>query len=136
MFSSLEKSFDLLVYADAMACASLPTRPSYVPCKHNVDPKVVEYFDIDATVDASFFVDCSDSKSSSLSGADIDATVDASFPVDCSNSESSSLSGTIFQWRFSKSRPCSDIVCHNLLSCLLMYFLRDWCHSYFHSDLQ
>jgi hypothetical protein len=48
-----------------------------------VDPRVVEYFDIDATVDASF-------------------------PVDCLNPESSSLSGEIFQRRSSKSRPCSD----------------------------
>jgi hypothetical protein len=54
MFNSPEKSFDLPVYADAMARASLPTRPSSVPRKHNVDPRVVEYFDIDATVDASF----------------------------------------------------------------------------------
>jgi hypothetical protein len=108
IFSSPEKSFDLPVYADAMARASLPTRPSCVPRKHNVDPRIVEYFDIDATVDASFLVDCSDPESSSLSGVDIDATVDASFPVDCSDSESSSLSGAIFQRRFSKSRPCSD----------------------------
>jgi hypothetical protein len=28
------------------------------------------------------------------------------------------------------------IVCHNLLSCLLLYFLQDWCHFYIHSDLQ
>jgi hypothetical protein len=68
----------------------------------------VEYFDIDATVDASFLVDCSDPESSSLSGADIDATVDASIPVDCSDPESSSMSGEIFQRRSSKSRPCSD----------------------------
>jgi hypothetical protein len=39
---------------------------------------------------------------------DIDATVDASFPVDCSDPKSSSMSGEIFQWRSSKSRPCSD----------------------------
>jgi hypothetical protein len=48
-----------------------------------VDPRVLEFFDITATVDASF-------------------------PVDCSDSESSSLSGEIFQRRSSKSRPCSD----------------------------
>jgi hypothetical protein len=83
MFSSLEKSFDLPVYADAIARASPPTRPSCVPRKRNVDPRVVKYFDIDATVDASF-------------------------RVDCSNPESSSLPGEIFQWRSSKSRPCSD----------------------------
>jgi hypothetical protein len=108
MFSSPEKSFDLPVYADAMARASLPTRPSSVPRKHNVDPRVVEYFDIDATVDASFLVDCSDPESSSLSGGDIDATVDASIPVDCSDPESCSMSGEIFQRRSSKSRPCND----------------------------
>jgi hypothetical protein len=108
MFSSPEKSFDLPVYADAMARASLPTRPSCVPRRRNVDPRVVEYFDIDASVDASFPVDCSDPESSSVSGADIDATVDASFPIDCSDPESSSMSGEIFQQRSSKSRPCSD----------------------------
>jgi hypothetical protein len=108
MFSSPKKSFDLPVYADAMARASLPTRSSCVPHKRNVDPRVVEYFDIDATVDASFPVDCSDPESSSLSSADIDATVDASFLVDCSDSESSFVSGAIFQRRFSKSRPCND----------------------------
>jgi hypothetical protein len=66
-----------------MACASPPTQPSRAPCKRNVDPRVVEYFDIDATVDASFCVDCSDP-------------------------ESSYLFGEIFQRRSSKSRPCSD----------------------------
>jgi hypothetical protein len=83
MFSSPEKSFDLPVYADAMARASLPTRPSCAPRKRTLDPRVVEYFDIDATVDASFRVDCSDPKSGSLSGE-------------------------IFQRSSSKSRPCSD----------------------------
>jgi hypothetical protein len=83
MFSSPEKSFDLPVYADTMACASPPTRPSCAPRKCNVDPRVVEYFDIDANIDASFFVDCSDPKSNSMSGE-------------------------IFQQRSSKSRPCSD----------------------------
>jgi hypothetical protein len=83
MFSSLEKSFVLLVYAEAMARASLPTRPSCVPRQRNVDPRVLEFFDITATVDASFSIDCSDS-------------------------ESNSLSGEIFQRRSLKSRPCSD----------------------------
>jgi hypothetical protein len=108
MFRSPEKSFDLPIYADAMARASLPTRPSCIPRKRNVDPRIVEYFDIDATLDASFLVDCSDPESSSLSSADIDATIDASFHLDCSDSEYSSLSGAIFQRRFSKSRPCND----------------------------
>jgi hypothetical protein len=53
MFSSPEKSFDLPVYVDAMARASPPTRPSCAPRKCNVDPRVLEYLDIDATVDAS-----------------------------------------------------------------------------------
>jgi hypothetical protein len=83
MFSSPKKSFDLPIYAEAMARASPPTRPSCIPRKRNVDPRVVEYFDIDATVDASF-------------------------PVDYSDPESDSLSGEIFQWRSLKSRPCSD----------------------------
>jgi hypothetical protein len=83
MFSSPEKSFDLPVYADAIAHASLPTRPSCIPRKRNVDPRVVEYFDIDASIDASFYVDSSDP-------------------------ESNSMSGEIFQRRSSKSRPCSD----------------------------
>ena len=48
-----------------------------------MDPRIVEYFDIDATIDASFFVDCSDH-------------------------ESSSMSGEIFPRRSSKSKPCSD----------------------------
>ena len=64
MFSSLEKSFDLLIYAEAMAHVFPPTRPSCIPCKCNVDPRVVEYFDIDAIIDVSFLVDCSDPKSS------------------------------------------------------------------------
>jgi hypothetical protein len=66
-----------------MAHASLPTRPNCVPRERNVDPRVLEFFDITATIDASFL-------------------------VDCSNSESSSLSGEIFQRRSSKSRPCND----------------------------
>jgi hypothetical protein len=66
-----------------MARASPPTRPNCVPRKRNVDPRVVEYFDIDATVDASF-------------------------PIDCSGPESNSMSSEIFQRRSSKSRLCSD----------------------------
>jgi hypothetical protein len=83
MFNCPEKSFVLPIYAEAMARASPPTRPSCVPHERNVDPRVLEFFDITAIIDASF-------------------------PVDCSDSESSSLSGEIFQWRSSKSRPCSD----------------------------
>jgi hypothetical protein len=83
IFSSPEKSFVLPIYAEAMARASPPTRPSCIPRQRNVDPRVLEFFDITAIVDASF-------------------------PVDCSDSESSSLSGEIFQRRSSKSKPCSD----------------------------
>jgi hypothetical protein len=50
-----------------MARASPPTRPSCVPHGRNVDPRIMEYLDIDAAVDASFPVDFLDSKSSSLS---------------------------------------------------------------------
>jgi hypothetical protein len=83
MFSNPKKSFVLHVYAEAMARASPPTRPSCVPRERNVDPRILEYFDIDAIVDASF-------------------------PANCSDSESNSLSGEIFQRRSLKSRPCSD----------------------------
>jgi hypothetical protein len=68
MFSSLEKSFVLPVYAEAMTQASPPTRPTCVPRQRNVDPRILEFFDITATVDASFPVDSSDSGSTSLSG--------------------------------------------------------------------
>ena len=111
MFSNPKKSFDLPIYAEAMACASPPTQPSCIPCKYNVDPRVVEYFDIDAIVDASF-------------------------PTICSNPESNSVSGEIFQQRFLKSRLCNDDSISQFFSCLLMYFLQDWCHSYIHSNLQ
>jgi hypothetical protein len=83
MFNSPEKSFVLLVYAEAMVRVLPPTQPSCVPRQRNVDPKVLEFFDIIAIVDASF-------------------------PIDCLDSESSSLSGEIFQQKSSKSRPCSD----------------------------
>jgi hypothetical protein len=66
-----------------MARASPPTWPNCVPRQRNVDPRVLEFFDITAIVDASF-------------------------PIDCSDSESSSLSSEIFQRRSSKSRPCSN----------------------------
>jgi hypothetical protein len=60
-FSSLEKSFVLPIYAEAMARASPPTQPSCVPRERNVDPRDLEFFGITTTVDASFPVDCSDS---------------------------------------------------------------------------
>jgi hypothetical protein len=62
LLDSPENSFSLPVYADAMARASLrsgltcATRPS-----HGIDPRVLNYLDIDATVDTSFPSDCSDS---------------------------------------------------------------------------
>jgi hypothetical protein len=83
MFSSPEESFFLPIYAEAMARASPPTRPSCVPRQRNVDPMVLEFFDITAIVDASL-------------------------PVVCSDSESSSLSSKIFQRKSSKSRPSSN----------------------------
>jgi hypothetical protein len=39
---------------------------------------------------------------------DISATIDTSFPIDCSNSRSSSLFGEIFECKSSKPRHCSD----------------------------
>jgi hypothetical protein len=69
LFDSPEKSFSLPVYANAMACASLrsgltcATRPG-----HGVDPRVLNYLDIDATVDTSFPSDCSDFGCSPRSG--------------------------------------------------------------------
>jgi hypothetical protein len=51
-----------------MACTSLLTRPTCVPPQRNVDPRVLEFLDITATVDASFRANSSDSGSTSLSG--------------------------------------------------------------------
>jgi hypothetical protein len=69
LLNSPEKSFFLPVYADAMARASLRSRPTCAPCPgHGVDPKVLNYLDIDATVDTSFAADCLDSGCSSRSG--------------------------------------------------------------------
>jgi hypothetical protein len=83
MFSSPEKSFLLLVYAEVMARASLPRRPSCVPRgRHLGDPRVFYFLDISATVDASF-------------------------PADCSDFGSTSLFGEIFELS-SKSRHCND----------------------------
>jgi hypothetical protein len=69
LLDSPEKSFFLPIYADAMACASLRSRPTCAPrLGHGVDPRVLNYLDIDATVDTSFLSDCSDSGCSSRSG--------------------------------------------------------------------
>jgi hypothetical protein len=69
LLNSPEKSFSLPVYADAMARASLRSRPTRATrLGHGVDPRVLNYLDIDATVDTSFAADCSDSGCSSRSG--------------------------------------------------------------------
>jgi hypothetical protein len=68
LLNSPKKSFSLPTYADAMACASLRSRPTCAPRpSHGVDPRVLNYLDIDTTVDTSFVVDCSDSRYSSRS---------------------------------------------------------------------
>jgi hypothetical protein len=69
LLDSPEKPFSLLVYVDAMARAFLRSGPTCAPRPgHGVDPKVLNYLDIDATVDTSFPSDCSDSGCSSRSG--------------------------------------------------------------------
>jgi hypothetical protein len=69
LLNSPEKSFSLPVYVDAMARASLRSRPTCTPrLGHGIDPRVLNYLDIDATVDTSFAADCSDSRCSSQSG--------------------------------------------------------------------
>jgi hypothetical protein len=69
LLDSPEKSFSLPVYADAMARASLRSGPARAPRPgHGVDPRVLNYLDIDAIVDTSFPSDCSDSGCSSRSG--------------------------------------------------------------------
>jgi hypothetical protein len=83
MFSSPEEPFDLPVYAEAMARASPPAGRSSVPRRSSMDPRVLEFFDLDATVDASF-------------------------PLDCSDPESSSTSGEIFEQSSSESTPWSE----------------------------
>jgi hypothetical protein len=55
LLDSLEKSFSLPVYAEAMARASLRSGLTCAPRpSHGVDPRVINYLDIDATVDTSF----------------------------------------------------------------------------------
>jgi hypothetical protein len=69
LFDSPEKSFFLPVYAEAMARASPPRRPTCVPRRRHVrDPWVLNFFDISATIDTSLPKDCLDSRSSSLFG--------------------------------------------------------------------
>jgi hypothetical protein len=69
LLDSPEKPFFLPVYVEAMARASPPRRPTSAPrpC-HGIDPRVLNFLDIDATFDTSFPSDCSDSGRSSLSG--------------------------------------------------------------------
>ena len=51
-----------------MARASLSSGPTCAPqLGHGVDPRVLNYIDIDATVDTSFHLDCLDSGCSSRS---------------------------------------------------------------------
>jgi hypothetical protein len=69
LLDSPEKSFSLLVYANAMARNSLRSGPTCVPRPgHGVDPRVLNYLNVDATVDTSFPSDCSDSGCSPRSG--------------------------------------------------------------------
>jgi hypothetical protein len=69
LLGSPEKSFFLPVYADAMAHASLRSRSTCAPRPgHGVDPRVLNYLDIDATVDTSLPSNCSDFGCSSRSG--------------------------------------------------------------------
>jgi hypothetical protein len=69
LLNSPEKSFSLPIYADAMAHASLRSRPTCAPRPgYGIDPRVLNYLDIDATIDTSFAVDCSDFGCSSRSG--------------------------------------------------------------------
>jgi hypothetical protein len=65
LLDSPEKSFSLPVYANAMARASLRSGPTCAPrLGYGVDPRVLNYLDVDATVDTSFPSDCSDSECS------------------------------------------------------------------------
>jgi hypothetical protein len=69
LLDSSEKSFSMPVYVDAMVRASLKSGPTCIPRPgHGVDPRVLNYLDIDATIDTSFPSDCSDSGCSSRSG--------------------------------------------------------------------
>ena len=68
LLDSIEMSFSLPIYAEAMARASLRNGPTYAPRPgRGVDPKVLKYLDVDATVDTSFPSDCSNSGCSSRS---------------------------------------------------------------------
>ena len=69
LLDSPEKSFLLPVYGETMARASLRSRPTCAPRpSHGVDPTVLNYLDIDATIDISFPSNYLDSGCSSRSG--------------------------------------------------------------------
>jgi hypothetical protein len=69
LLDSPEKSFFLLVYAEAMVCASPPRQPTCAPHPlYGVDPRVLNFFDITTIVDTSSPIDSSDSECNSLSG--------------------------------------------------------------------
>jgi hypothetical protein len=69
LLDSPEKSFSLPIYAEAMARASLRSGPTCAPRPgHGIDPRVLNYLDVDATVDTSFPSDSSDSGCSPRSG--------------------------------------------------------------------
>jgi hypothetical protein len=69
LLDSPKKSFLLRVYVDAMARAFLRSGPTCAPRPgHGVDPRILNYLDIDATIDTSFPLDCSDSGCSSHFG--------------------------------------------------------------------
>ena len=66
LFDSPKKSFSLPIYADAMARAFLRNGPTCVPRpSHGIDPRVLNFLDIDAIVDTSFSSDCSNSRCNS-----------------------------------------------------------------------
>jgi hypothetical protein len=69
LLDSPEKSFFLPVYAEAMARASPPRRPTCAPRhRHGIDPRVLNFIDNSAIVDNSFPANSSNSGCSSLSG--------------------------------------------------------------------
>ena len=60
LLDSIETTFSLPVYAEAMARASLRSGPTCAPQPgRGVDPRVLKYLDVDATVDTSFPSDSS-----------------------------------------------------------------------------
>jgi hypothetical protein len=69
LLDSPEKSFSLPVYAETMARAYLRSGPTCAHRPgHGVDPRVLNYLDVDATVDTSFPSDYSVSGCSPCSG--------------------------------------------------------------------